>query len=291
MSEEIMITRQARAKINLTLDILGKRDDGYHEVEMVMQSIALADTVTMEDADTITVETDLAELADDRTNIAYRAAELLRDTYHTERGAKIRITKRIPLAAGLAGGSSDAAAVLLGLNELWDLHRPIEELLPLGEQLGSDVPFCMVGGTMVASGRGEILTEAPAFPVYPLVLVKPPIGVSTAAVYGGYCADKVMIHPRANTMTDAIISADKTRIFDAMANVLETVTIPLHPQIEEIKQALLDAGADKAMMSGSGPTVFAFVRTDEEAARIADVMKKRFSTYMICTTLTYQREE
>lgn len=286
-----MITRQARAKINLTLDILGKRDDGYHEVEMVMQSIALADTVTMEDADTITVETDLAELADDRTNIAYRAAELLRDTYHTERGAKIRITKRIPLAAGLAGGSSDAAAVLLGLNELWGLHRPIEELLPLGAQLGSDVPFCMVGGTMVASGRGEILTEAPAFPAYPLVLVKPPIGVSTAAVYGGYCADKVTIHPRASRMIDAIISADKTRIFDAMANVLETVTIPLHPQIEEIKQALLDAGADKAMMSGSGPTVFAFVRTEEEAARIADAMKQRFSTYMICTTLTYQREE
>lgn len=290
MSEKIMITRQAKAKINLTLDILGKRDDGYHEVEMVMQSIALADIVTIQDAATITVETDIAELADDRTNLAYRAAELLRDTYAVDRGAAIRIAKKIPLAAGLAGGSSDAAAVLLGLNELWQLNRPMEELLVLGAQLGSDVPFCMIGGTMVASGRGEILAEAPALPAYPLILVKPPIGVSTAAAYGGYRADKVAVHPRADAMIDAITAGETSRIFQAMGNVLETVTIPLHPEIDTIKQALLDAGAEQAMMSGSGPTVFAFARTAEEAERIANQMRNRFPTYTICTTATCQEE-
>ncbi len=285
-----MITRQAKAKVNLTLDILGKRDDGYHEVEMVMQSIALADIVTIEEADTITVETDLAELADDRSNLAYRAAELLRDTYQIDRGATIRIAKKIPLAAGLAGGSSDAAAVLLGLNELWKLNRPMDELLVLGAKLGSDVPFCMIGGTMVASGRGEILTEAPALATYPIILVKPPVGVSTAAAYGGYRADKVRVHPRADVMLDAITAEDKDRIFQAMGNVLETVTIPLHPEIDAIKQALLDAGAEQAMMSGSGPTVFAFAATVDEAERIANQMRKRFNTYTICTTATCQGE-
>lgn len=285
-----MITRQAKAKINLTLDILGKRDDGYHEVEMVMQSIALADIVTIEEDDEISVETDLAELADDRTNLAWRAAELMRDAYGVARGAKIRIAKKIPLAAGLAGGSSDAAAVLLGLNELWNLARPMNELLTLGARLGSDVPFCMIGGTMVASGRGEILTDAPALGAYPLVLVKPPVGVSTAAAYGGYRADKVAVHPRAACMTDAIASGETARIFGALGNVLETVTIPLRPEIAEVKQALLDAGAEAAMMSGSGPTVFAFVRTKEDGVRIADEMKKRFTTYTICTTVTCQGE-
>lgn len=286
-----MITRQAKAKINLTLDILSKRDDGYHEVEMVMQSIALADIVTIEDADDIIVETDLRDLADDRTNLAWRAADLMRDTYRVARGAKIRIAKKIPLAAGLAGGSSDAAAVLLGLNELWQLDRPLDELLVLGARLGSDVPFCMIGGTMVASGRGEILRTAPALGRYPLVLVKPPLGVSTAAAYGGYRADKVAVHPRAGTMTEAIASGVSQRIFGAMGNVLETVTIPLRPEIAEIKQALIDAGAEAAMMSGSGPTVFAFARTDQDAVRIADEMKKRFGTYTICTTATCQGED
>lgn len=286
-----MITRQAKAKINLTLDILGKRDDGYHEVEMVMQSIALADIVTIEEADETSVETDLAELADDRTNLAWRAAELMRDTYRVARGAKIRIAKKIPLAAGLAGGSSDAAAVLLGLNELWQLDRPIDELLALGARLGSDVPFCMIGGTMIASGRGEILTDAPALGKYPLVLVKPPLGVSTAAVYGGCRADNVICHPSASRMCQAIVSQDKSRIFGALGNVLETVTIPLRPEIAEIKQALLDAGAEAAMMSGSGPTVFAFVRTEQDAAHIANEMKKRFSTYTVCTTATHPRED
>lgn len=286
-----MITKHAKAKINLTLDILGKRDDGYHEVEMVMQSIDLADIVTLEDAEDIIVETDLAELADDRTNLAYRAAELLRDTYGEGRGAHIRIEKKIPLAAGLAGGSSDAAAVLLGLNELWGLGRTMDELTALGARLGSDVPFCMIGGTMLATGRGEILTKAPSLGVYPLVLVKPPLGVSTAAAYGGYRADNVDVHPTADRMTEAIASGDIQRVYDAMGNVLETVTIPLRPEIAEVKRALIEAGADKAMMSGSGPTVFAFAKTAEDAEKIADIMRSQYSTYTICTTATYQGEE
>lgn len=286
-----MITKHAKAKINLTLDILGKRDDGYHEVEMIMQAIDLADIVTLEDAEDIIVETDLAELADDRTNLAYRAAELLRDTYGKGRGAHIRIEKKIPLAAGLAGGSSDAAAVLLGLNELWGLDRTTDELTALGARLGSDVPFCMIGGTMLATGRGEILAKVPSLGAYPLVLVKPPLGVSTAAAYGGYRAENVAVHPTAERMTQALASGDITRIYEAMGNVLETVTIPLRPEIDEIKRALIEAGADKAMMSGSGPTVFAFVKTTEEAERIADIMRTKYNTYTICTTATCQGEE
>ena len=286
-----MITRLAKAKINLTLDILGKRDDGYHEVEMIMQSIDLADIITLEEAKGITVETDLPELADDRTNLAYRAAELLRDTYGQGRGAKIRITKNIPLAAGLAGGSTDAGAVLLGLNDLWKLGRSMKELTALGARLGSDVPFCMIGGTMLATGRGEILTEVPTLGSMPLVLVKPPLGVSTAAAYGGYRADKAAVHPRASTMIDAIRSQDRERIYSAMGNVLETVTIPRHPEIADIKQALIEAGAEKAMMSGSGPTVFAFAKTDSDAKAIAETIKKQYSTYTICTTATCQGEE
>lgn len=286
-----MITKYAKAKVNLTLDILGKRDDGYHEVEMIMQSIDLADIVTLEDAENIIVETDLAELADDRTNLAYRAAELLRDTYGKGRGAHIRIEKKIPLAAGLAGGSSDAAAVLLGLNELWKLGLDIDKLTALGARLGSDVPFCMIGGTMLAKGRGEVLARVPSLGEYPLVLVKPPLGVSTAAAYGGYRAENVETHPTADRMIRAIESGNITRVYEAMGNVLETVTIPLRPEIDEIKRALVEAGADKAMMSGSGPTVFAFAKSAQDAKRIADTMKQKYSTYTICTTATCQGEE
>ena len=286
-----MITKYAKAKVNLTLDILGKRDDGYHEVEMIMQSIDLADIVTLEDAEDIIVETDLAELADDRTNLAYRAAELLRDTYGKGRGAHIRIEKKIPLAAGLAGGSSDAAAVLLGLNELWKLGLDIDKLTALGARLGSDVPFCMIGGTMLAKGRGEVLARVPSLGAYPLVLVKPPLGVSTAAAYGGYRAENVETHPTADRMIRAIESGNITRVYEAMGNVLETVTIPLRPEIDEIKRALVEAGADKAMMSGSGPTVFAFAKSAQDAKRIADTMKQKYSTYTICTTATCQGEE
>lgn len=286
-----MITKYAKAKVNLTLDILGKRDDGYHEVEMIMQAIDLADIVTLEDAEDIIVETDLAELADDRTNLAYRAAELLRDTHGKGRGAHIRIEKKIPLAAGLAGGSSDAAAVLLGLNELWGLDLAMDELCELGARLGSDVPFCMMGGTMLAKGRGEVLTKVPSLGAYPLVLVKPPLGVSTAAAYGGYRAERVEVHPTADRMTEAIASGDITRVYEAMGNVLETVTIPLRPEIDEVKRALAHAGADKAMMSGSGPTVFAFVKTAEDAEKIADIMRQQYSNYTICTTATCQGEE
>lgn len=286
-----MITKYAKAKVNLTLDILGKRDDGYHEVEMIMQSIDLADIVTLEDAENIIVETDLAELADDRTNLAYRAAELLRDTYGKGRGAHIRIEKKIPLAAGLAGGSSDAAAVLLGLNELWKLGLDIDKLTALGARLGSDVPFCMIGGTMLAKGRGEVLARVSSLGEYPLVLVKPPLGVSTAAAYGGYRAENVETHPTADRMIRAIESGNITRVYEAMGNVLETVTIPLRPEIDEIKRALVEAGADKAMMSGSGPTVFAFAKSAEDAKCIADTMKQKYSTYTICTTATCQGEE
>ena len=285
------ITARAQAKINWSLDVCAGRDDGYHEVEMIMQSIDLADIVTLEDAENIIVETDLAELADDRTNLAYRAAELLRDTYGKGRGAHIRIEKKIPLAAGLAGGSSDAAAVLLGLNELWKLGLDIDKLTALGARLGSDVPFCMIGGTMLAKGRGEVLARVPSLGEYPLVLVKPPLGVSTAAAYGGYRAENVETHPTADRMIRAIESGNITRVYEAMGNVLETVTIPLRPEIDEIKRALVEAGADKAMMSGSGPTVFAFAKSAQDAKRIADTMKQKYSTYTICTTATCQGEE
>ncbi|VBB06561.1 4-diphosphocytidyl-2c-methyl-d-erythritol kinase [Lucifera butyrica] len=261
---------KAYAKINLALDILGKRDDGYHEVAMIMQSIDLADIVRLTPRGSgITLSVDVSGLSDGEDNLAYRAAKLLADTYNVRQGVHIALEKHIPLAAGLAGGSTDAAAVLKGLNTLWNLRRSSSELERLAASLGSDVPFCLHGGTMLATGRGEVVSPLPDLPFCYFVLAKPPVEVSTAWVYRQYRAEAVKEHPDLAGMRAALTEKDLQGVAARFSNVLESVTIPAYPAVNELKTRLLHCGAGHCLMSGSGPTVFGLVRCREEAGRIA----------------------
>lgn len=268
-----MIEINAFAKINLTLDILHKRSDGYHEVAMVMQAVSLKDKVTVQRAGDIVVSTNIPKLACDESNLAYKAAKLVKNTYGINEGAKIFLEKHIPMAAGLAGGSADAAAVLRALNKLWSLDLETEELKRLGAMLGSDVPFCLVGGTMLATGRGEILAPLPALPDCYLILAKPRISVSTAWVYQHYNADKVERHPNTEAMRRYLQQRDIQGAAKEICNVLESVTIPQHPEIAYLKQQMTDYGAINSMMSGSGPTVFGLMPDETTAQAAAEKLR------------------
>lgn len=270
-----VLTLQAYAKINLALNILGKRSDGYHEVAMIMQSVSLADIVTLtEQPRDITVTTDQNRLPCDQANLAWRAADLIRRKLGIDKGVHIHLTKRIPLAAGLAGGSADGAAVLLGLNRLWGLSLNIEQLDQLGASLGSDVPFCLHGGTMLATGRGEVLTPTATLPPCYVVLAKPPVSVSTAWVYRNYRADNVISHPDIAAMQTGLTNGNLALVASQLGNVLESVTIPAHPEIAFLKEFMVSNGARAALMSGSGPTVFALVDGHEQAKALADKVEK-----------------
>jgi 4-diphosphocytidyl-2-C-methyl-D-erythritol kinase len=266
---ESRLSLKAHAKINLTLEVLGKRPDGYHEVAMIMQSVSLHDTVTLSLRDTgIVLTCDSPELPCDTGNLAFRAADLLQREYGVTRGVRIELTKRIPLAAGLAGGSTDAAAVLKGLNRLWQLALPLTELEKLAARLGSDVPFCLQGGTSLATGRGEILTALPDFAGRGVVLANPPLQVSTAWVYGNFQGENL---PRLDLswLRQWFGQQDFPAVAAALFNDLESVTIPAYPQIAALKEQLLQAGAAGVLMSGSGPTVFALTPDPAAAGEVA----------------------
>lgn len=251
-------TQRAYAKINLTLDVLGKRADGYHEVSMIMQSISLFDTVSFSERKTgVSLTCNLPGLPGDNSNLAYRAAELLRRECGAHQGVHIDLVKRIPLAAGLAGGSSDAAAVLRGLNQLWRLRLSNDDLERLAAELGSDVPFCLWGGTVQATGRGEKLEPLADFAGIGVVLAHPPIHVSTAWVYGQFQTALASGSCYNEGMRQAVAAQDFLAVSTNLYNALETVTVPAYPQIAAIKQTLSAAGASGVLMSGSGPTVFA----------------------------------
>jgi 4-diphosphocytidyl-2-C-methyl-D-erythritol kinase len=270
-----VLLRKAYAKINLALDVLYKREDGYHEVAMVMQAIDLADNLSFFlQEEGITLSTNIPELEAGPGNLAYRAAALLQDTLGIKRGVRIHIDKQIPLAAGLAGGSADAAAVLLGLNQLWNLSLPIEQLAALGAKLGSDVPFCLYGGTMLATGRGERLSPLPPLPECWVVLAKPPVDVATAWVYANYRPEGVD-HPDLNGMQEALARRNLAGIASRLGNVLETVTVRTYPEISELKLMMTDLGAMASLMSGSGPTVFGLVEAYDKAQEIAWTMRER----------------
>lgn len=264
------IMEKAPAKINLLLDVLGKRDDGYHEVEMVMTMVDLADRLTLEELpdDRIVMTSSSGTLPLDNKNLAYQAALLIREKCGIRRGVAIHLDKHIPVAAGLAGGSSDAAAALRGLNRLWQLGLSARELQKLGERIGSDVPFCVTGGTAVARGRGEILEPIGAPPPCYVVLARPPVHVSTADIYGRLKVSRIERHPDTAQMVSAIRSGDYAAMCAAAGNVLEDVTTRLYPEVERLKNCMLRLGADAALMSGSGPTVFALARKPSKAARI-----------------------
>jgi 4-diphosphocytidyl-2-C-methyl-D-erythritol kinase len=261
---------KAAAKINLTLDVLYKRPDGYHEVEMVMAMVDLADRIEMKELprDTIIISSQAGYIPLDEKNLAFQAARLIKDRYDVKQGVYIHLDKKIPVAAGLAGGSSDAAATLRGLNRLWKLGIGDGELRELGSELGSDVPFCVSGGTAVARGRGERLEFIDSVPQCWVVLAKPPINVSTADVYGRLQANRIARHPDTAGVVEAIRSKDFFAMCNGLGNVLEEVTLSVYPEVRQLKNCMERLGADGVLMSGSGPTVFALCSKEKKAARI-----------------------
>lgn len=280
-----MLKIKGNAKINLTLDVLYKREDGFHQVEMIMQAIDLADIVSLEERknSVISVASNIARLPCDHRNLAYRAALLIKEACQVTTGVHIFLEKKIPVAAGLAGGSADAASVLLGLNNLWKLGLSLHELEILGAKLGSDVPFCLRGGTMLATGRGEILEPlADLKPCY-VVLAKPPISVSTAWVYRQYRGQDVKDHPDTSGVRSCLMQGDLPGVANRLCNVLESVTIPVHPQIKELKNSMMQHGAMASLMSGSGPTVFGLVEDQAEAEHIAKKLRDQSAATIFIT--------
>ena len=280
---------EAHAKINLSLDVLRKREDGYHDLKMIMQTVTLHDTVKLEAVDKgIRLECNSKWVPCDGANIAWKAAGLLIDQYNIKSGVKITITKRIPVAAGLAGGSADAAAVLRGMNDLFSLGLDPAELRSLGKQLGADVPYCIGGGTKLAEGIGDKLTEVPDFSGVDIVLVKPKIGVSTAWVYGNLVLSDIADHdrPDIDLISGALAQRDIKRVAGNMKNVLEHVTIPRYSIVQEAKHKLLEFGASGSMMSGSGPTVFGIFSEGSTAVEAYNRLAKDRRWQCFCTKTT-----
>lgn len=260
---------RAYAKINLGLDVLGRLADGYHEVKMVMQTVDIYDVLTFERAESgIVITTDSGELPTDKDNLIYKAAGLLFERYHITEGVRIHLQKNIPIAAGMAGGSTDAAAALKGVSRLFGLDLDERELKELGVQIGADVPYCVMGGTALAEGIGEKLTALPPAPECFLVVAKPDINVSTKYVYEHLDALSSYEHPDIDGMVQAIADGSLQGVIDRLGNVLEGVTVPAYPIIDTIKRRMLALGAAGSLMSGSGPTVFG-IFTEEKKAKSA----------------------
>jgi 4-diphosphocytidyl-2-C-methyl-D-erythritol kinase len=284
------ISLKAYAKINLSIDITGKRPDGYHDVKMIMQTIALHDIVTLEVRDSgIEIECNRPGIPTGADNIAYKAASLLMKEYNIDRGVCINITKNIPVAAGLAGGSADAAAVLKGMNSLFSLDLGEDELIAAGKQVGADVPFCIKGGTMLAQGIGEMLTELDFFSKVDIVLVKPGIEVSTAWVYKNLDLSRVSFRPDTNMLIKAISNKDTVLVAQNMKNVLESVTIEEYKAIKDIKEELIRLGALGSMMSGSGPSVFGIFEDRAKAEYAYERLKGEEWDCFLTETLCEER--
>ena len=262
------LTRKAYAKINLGLDVLRRREDGYHEVKMIMQTVDIYDVLTFvkAPADVFRLSVDSAQIPDDDNNLVLKAASLLFATAGIDAGVEVTLQKNIPVAAGMAGGSTDAAATLIGLNALYDLRFTTEQLQEIGVKLGADIPYCIMGGTALSQGIGEILRPLPAPPRAHLVIAKPDLMISTKYVYENLHANSLMVHPNIDGMIEALSNRDLIKICSLMGNVLETVTEKKNPIITQIKDLMKEQGATGALMSGSGPTVFS-IFTEEEKAR------------------------
>ena len=270
------IKLKARAKINLGLDVVRKREDGYHEVRMIMQMINLYDRITLRRSTEpgIRVTTNLPYLPVNEDNLVYRAAKLLMEEFKITEGVEIELQKYIPVAAGMAGGSSDAAAVMVGVNRIFHLGLTKKQLMERGVKIGADVPFCIMRGTALAEGIGEVLTPLPAMPHCSLVIAKPKIHVSTKFVYGNLKANELKEHPDIDGQVQALREGRLEQLVAKMGNVLETVTVPAYPVIDEIKRTMLKNDAMGAMMSGSGPTVFGIFEREERAQEVCRLLKK-----------------
>ena len=273
------IELKSRAKINLSIDVLGKREDGYHLVEMIMQTIDLYDLIEIneKDNDQITIKSTSDEIPLDCNNLVYKAANLIKKTFNINKGVEIHIKKNIPVAAGMAGGSSNAAAVLVGLNKLWNLNLSNQQLEKIGLKLGADVPFCINGGAVLASGIGEELTPIKGLTKDVCILVcKPDLFVSTKEVYE--CIDSKDIDKRPNNkfLIECLKNEDTRQLAQNMFNVLEGVTMDKHPVIQQIKDIMTNNRALGAMMSGSGPTVFGLYENREDAVKCKAILEKQF---------------
>ena len=271
------IRLKARAKINLGLDVLGKREDGYHEVRMVMQTIGIYDRLilTKIPEEEIRITSNLAFLPVNENNLIYKAIKLLKDEYHFPGGVSVDLNKFIPVAAGMAGGSTDAASTRFGVNRLFGLNLSMGKMMELGVRLGADVPYCVMRGTALAEGIGEKLTRITPVPHMWILIAKPQINVSTRLVYEQLDMGGIQKHPDIDGIIRAIEAQDVVRIAQSMGNVLENVTVPLYPVIETIKQDMLSHGAINAMMSGSGPTVFGIFPDEQTTLACQAFLKKK----------------
>ena len=270
------LTKYAKAKINLTLDVLRKREDGYHDLKMIMAEIPLADTITLTKQADISVSTNLSFLPNNEKNIAFCAAKLFFEETGVTGGVGITIDKKIPVSAGLAGGSTDAAAVFHGLNELYETNLPLEKLQTMGNTIGKDIPFCLQGGVALAEGTGDSLTVLDQLPHCFLVLIKPKhINVSTKEIFTTLQASKIELHPDTMGAIRALEQGDIHGLSRRMYNVLEEVTVKKHPLIAELKSVMLEEGALGSVMSGSGPSVFGIF----DSLKAAEQARNRLLNY------------
>ncbi len=288
-----VIHLKALAKINLGLDVIGTREDGYHLVRMIMQTIDLYDWVTVRKSESagISLETNLNFLPTDEHNIAYQAVELLKQDFPQIGGVELRIHKCIPVAAGMAGGSTDAAAVLYGMNKLYHLGIPMNRLMEYGLKLGADVPYCLLRGTALAEGIGEKLTRLAPMPDCYILIAKPPVSVSTKLVYQSLDALKEPPHPQIDAQIHDLEIQDLAALAKHMGNVLESVTIPMHPQIAQIKEMMEAQGAVAAMMSGSGPTVFGVFSEEAKAYEAKAKIRSSGLARQVYVTKPYNYKE
>lgn len=287
------ISLKALAKINLGLDVVRRREDGYHEVRMIMQTVQLYDRLDIKRTQEpgIQIQTNLSFLPVNENNLIYKAAKLLMDEFSITDGISVKLDKRIPVAAGMAGGSTDAAAMLFGMNRLFSLGLTKRQLKERGVQIGADVPYCIMRGTALAEGIGEALSPLPPMVKCPVLIAKPSISVSTKFVYQNLKLDDTTIHPDIDRLIDDIKAKNLHDIAAHMGNVLETVTIPNYPVIDEIKKHMLSNGAVGAMMSGSGPTVFGLFDDEDTAKKAYKAMRSSHLARQVYLTSVYNNRK
>ena len=270
-----MLSLNAYAKINLCLDVVGRLENGYHQVRMIMQTVGIHDTLTFErTSGEIRITSDAREIPLGEDNLIYKAASLMRERFQIAGGVSVHLEKRIPVAAGMAGGSTDAACTLKAMNLLYDLGLSEEELCGLGVRIGADVPYCITGGTALSEGIGEVLTKLSPMPECVLLVAKPEIGVSTKEVYERIDRHEIRNHPDVDGMQRAIAENDLDGVVKRLSNVLATVTEEMHPVVQKIREVMLSQGALGSLMSGSGPSTFGIFESEEKAGAAGERIRE-----------------
>lgn len=283
------LKKKAYAKVNLALDVLRRREDGYHDVKMIMQNLDIYDelefTMIPGEEINISLEANRPDIPTDERNLIYKAIKMMFDEYNLTGNVHVKLIKNIPVEAGMAGGSTDCAAALHGINELFELNLSLDELMKIGVRIGADVPYCVMAKTALSEGIGEILTPVKSLLGCYVLVVKPPVNVSTKMVYTNLKANELERHPDVDGMIEALEAEDLEGVASRMENVLETVTAVLYPEIEVIKKEMKDCGALNSIMSGSGPTVFGVFLSREKADKAAETIRsKKLSNEIFVTT-------